>query len=278
MEKLKKDDKVSIINLNNYWEDKKGIVISQSNDTQIENDLDITEVKVKIDLNGKNIIQIFPRYCLSKILTEENEKLTKKDFINNYIGKYCEFLGFNYDELFSTYVNDENELTYDEEDQEQIDFYENLKSQKCFITNCSISDSFDPNASLTKNFKECFWDLEFENGITLETVSGENINVIFIESLHENLNKDIIRDYVYLRDIDGFTLPYWIYLDKICKAEDMKSQQLINIIKKSKYKLYLITSNSTSRLIVTAPEYDKDSIIDTLKDELNQNIKIQEVQ
>lgn len=278
MEKLKKDDKVSIINLNNYWKDKKGIVISQSTNTQIENDLDITEVKVKIDLNGKNVIQIFPRYCLSKILLEENEKLNKKDFINNYIGKYCEFLGFNYDELFSKYVNDNNELVYDVEDQEQIDFYDNLKYQKCFITACSISDSFDPDASLIKNFKECFWDLEFENGTILETISGENINVTVIESLHENLNKDIIKNYVYLKDIDGLILPYWIYLDKICKAEDLKSQQLINIIKKSKYKLYLITSNSVSRLIVTAPEYNAYSIIDTLKDELNQNINIQEVQ
>ena len=78
MEKLKRNDKVKIINASNIWKNKNAIVISQSDDEMFdENGLDVTDVKVKITFgdeeNPKTVIQEFPRHCLE--LETKNESL-----------------------------------------------------------------------------------------------------------------------------------------------------------------------------------------------------------
>lgn len=90
--KFNKDDKVIVVNTDNIWENKKGIVMSDVDKKEITNDTEDFLIKVFFDDN-KTIIQPFNEdnlrlededENLSECLVESKES-NKKDFIYNYV-------------------------------------------------------------------------------------------------------------------------------------------------------------------------------------------------
>ena len=69
MNKINKNDKVMIVNTNDIWQGKSGIVLAISDDKLLNSSgEDVTEVKVKVHFDSENlnksIIQTFPLNCL----------------------------------------------------------------------------------------------------------------------------------------------------------------------------------------------------------------------
>lgn len=89
---FKIDDKVIIVNTDNIWENKKGIILGDYTNDEITEDTEEYLVKVFFD-SGKTIIQPFDEDNL-KLESEEEEmterlneskETNKEDFIHNYV-------------------------------------------------------------------------------------------------------------------------------------------------------------------------------------------------
>lgn len=292
MEKLKRNDKVKIAHTNDIWKDKKGIVISQSDDEMFDEDgLDITYVKVKVifgdDENSKSIIQEFPRYCLE--LESKNENLnelytdsqmnlsSETNFKNYFINKKCKFNGFDYSKLFRKNLNTGK---YSDEDLEYINYYKELEKLDCNIIGCALIDSFDSFNLPRDNFDSAYWNIEFENGDILPAISGENLTLIDIkfESLNESKEdiNDYIKDYVYTETLDDMVAS-WFFIDKIAVAENIRSDKVYKDAKKFGYKIYKISAPHFDKLVVAASKCSKNTILDDYADYLQGNVEVEEI-
>lgn len=84
---FKKDDKVIIIDTNNIWQNKLGIVVD-SFENETTDEIETYLVKVSFD-DGKTVIQTFDAENLKLAdMTEtlnENKKNNEKDFIYDYV-------------------------------------------------------------------------------------------------------------------------------------------------------------------------------------------------
>ena len=297
MEKLKRNDKVKIINASNIWKNKNAIVISQSDDEMFdENGLDVTDVKVKITFgdeeNPKTVIQEFPRHCLeletkNESLNElyEAEKLnlaSEEDFKNYFIDKRCRFNGFDYSKLFKPVKQKDNSLSYSEEDLEYINYYKDLEKIPCRIVACALIDSFDLFETPKENFISAYWNIEFDNGDMLPAISGVNLTLLDVkfEALCENKNKDsiedYIKDYVYTETLDDI-LPSWFFVDKIAAAENLKAENVVKDAKLLGYKIYKISAPHFDKLALAASKCLPETILDDYGDYLQGNVEVKEI-
>lgn len=293
MEKLKKNDKVKIINTSNIWKDKTAIVISQSDDEMFdENGLDITDVKVKVifsEDSSKTVIQEFPRYCLEIESKNEslnefyNDKLnlaSEEDFKQYFVDKKCKFNGFDYSKLFKKVEDEDGNMTYSEEDLEYIEYYKELENIDCRITSCALIDSFDIFETPKNNFNSAYWNIEFENGDILPAICGDDLTLLDVklESLCESKNTkdDYIKDYVYTETLDDI-LPSWFFIDKIAAAENIKSDTIVTDAKLLGYKIYKISAPHFDKLAVAASKCSKDIILDDYADYLQGNVEVKEI-
>ena len=284
MDRFSKNDEVIIVS-DNFWNNKIGKVISDSNDTIIEDDKDITEVTVSVEFDkDKYIIQLFPRYQLLKYTKNENlvEILTLNNtekFKKYFIGKSCTFDGLDYSEIYAMHEQDDGSYDFDEEDLDDINYYKSLTKIPCKITDCVLMDDFDPDVSIEDNFLSCYWDLEFETGDQLFAISGENVtlddlNLKILSEAFDN-SKEVIDDYLhdYVADVDSA----WFFIDKIADAEGKSRKEILNDAKKLGYKIYSLTSGKHNKLIVAASEYSADEILNDCIDYYNDDVTIQEV-
>lgn len=296
MEKLKRNDKVKIINTSNIWRNKNAIVISQSDDEIFdENGLDITDVKVKITFgdeeNPKTVIQEFPRHCLEleakneKNLNElyETEKLnlaSEEEFKNYFIDKRCRFNGFDYSKLFKPIRKNDNSFSYSEEDLEYINYYKELEKIPCRIVACALIDSFDLFETPKENFISAYWNIEFDNGDMLPAISGENLTLLDVkfESLHESKKavEDYIKDYVYTETLDDI-LPSWFFVDKIAAAENLKTDTVIRDAKILGYKIYRVSAPHFDKLAIAASKCLPETLLDDYGDYLQGNVEVKEL-
>lgn len=295
MEKLKRNDKVKIINTSNIWRNKNAIVISQSDDEIFdENGLDITDVKVKITFgdeeNPKTIIQEFPRHCLELEVKNENlnelyqdKKLnltSEEEFKDYFVDKRCKFNGFDYSKLFKKIEDKDGSLTYSEEDLEYINYYKELEKIPCRIAACALIDSFDLFETPEENFISAYWNIEFDNGDMLPAISGEDLTLLDVkfESLCESKQaiEDYIRDYVYTETLDDI-LPSWFFVDKIAAAENLKSDNIVKDAKLLGYKIYKISAPHFDKLVVAASKCLSETILDDYGDYLQGNVEVKEI-
>lgn len=294
MKKLTKNDKVKIINTNNVWKDKEAIVISQDEEEEFDaKGLDITDVKVKVIFDpenpSKNVVQHFPRYCLELATKNEcinefyitsEDKIDVETFKNYFIGQDCKFNGFDYSKLFKPVRDKDNRLTYTEEDLEVIEYYKDLENINCYISACTLSDSFDSQRSLYDNFRSAYWDIEFDTGDILPAVSGDNLSLktFKFENIQESIIKpeDYIKDYVYSDTLDD-QIPSWFFVDKIAAAENIKQAAIIKDAKLLGYKLYKISAPYFEKIIVAANKCLKSTIIDDYADYLQGDMEVLEI-
>lgn len=266
---LNKSDRVQISDNRTLWNDKIGIILSDISETD---DLE-SYIKVKVFLdNEKSVIQTFQINQLTKINDSQiNEQIsldTKESFIKYFLGKDCKFKGFDYDELYSKYEDDDGNYVFAESDLEYINYYKYLETLPCKIIKCCIADSFDSSTTIYDNFVSSFWDIEFENKDTLSAVCGEDIKVIGInwKKLNESLDTkvkeiDIIKPYLIEEDFDN-KIESWIFASKIAYAENISESDLIILAKKFKHKVYqIITSNKVIN-IIAAKSISKDDVIE----------------
>lgn len=296
MNKINKNDKVMIVNTNDIWQGKSGIVLSISDDKLLNSSgEDVTEVKVKVHFDSdnlnKSIIQTFPLNCLELYAVENlNEAVedladidlnSKDDFINYFIGKKCKFKGFNYSELYAKHEQEDGTFEYDKEDLEYINYYRDLEKLDCEITSCVLIDSFDEFETPEENFNSAYWAVEFSNGDTLPAICGSDLELT--ENLFESLSKkapdlvDYIRDYVYADSIDDENLPSWFFVNKIAAAENVTEDDVLKVAKYFKYKIYAIIANHFYKKVVAAPACTEEMIYNDYADYLNGTVVVKEV-
>lgn len=285
MSSINKKDKVKIVNTNNIWQNKEGVVL----DTDIdEADLDNSYIRVSIDFDDKKVIQTFPYQNIEII--NKNESLiedihfdTEDSFVKYFTGKDVVFLGYDYDDLYVKHEQDNGSYDYNADDKEYIDYYEYLKTIPCTIYRCALCD-YDRDYSVSENFKSAYWDLKFETGDLLQAVQGEFIKLknISLSKLSEKLeskndSEDIIKDYVRIFDINNEEIPSWFFVDRISAAENKKQDTIIKIARQFKYKIYKLQANKFLKYIVADPRCTEESIYDDYADYLQGNIELSEV-
>lgn len=290
MKKLNKNDRVKIINTSTIWKDKEAIVISQDAEEFNEDGLDISNVTVKVLFDPENlskiIVQDFPRYCLelatknesiNEFYVKSDTELTLEEFKQYFIGSSCKFNGFNYLKLFKAIKKPDGSITYSDEDLEYIKYYEELEKLKCYISACTLSDSFDSTQSLQDNFNSAYWDVEFENGDMLPAISGESLTLLNFkfESLCESSQKveDYIKDYVYTETLDTI-IPSWFFIDKIAAAENIKADKVLKDAQSLGYTIYRISASNFEKLAVAADKCSREMLIDDYADYLHGNMEV----
>ena len=310
MEKLNKNDKVTIINTNDVWEGKTGIVLEQSEKEIItSNGEDLTEVSVKVDFPSedeiKSIIQIFPRQNLKldSSVTEEvntnllNESFTNvNSFVNSFIGKEVIFLGLPYEEIYQVKkvekerATDADTFEYDESDKEEIERYKSLEGKTGRIVACSLADGFEKYNTTDENFMNCYWDIYFQDDdITLTAISGRALSLLDLNILRESVevsdfdttdpNEDFIHDYVYFVDIEDKEIPSWYFVSKIATAENIDENAVIEKALELKYKIYRIetTSGENDKLIILAPKANLEDVYTDYIDYIPGTVTVTEV-
>ena len=107
------------------------------------------------------------------------------------------------------------------------------------------------------------------------------------ESLTEDLDsdfepvekeKDYIRDYVYLTDVDDNEIPSWYFVNKIATEERIPEETVVEDAKKLKYKVYRVEAPEYCRLVVLAPKCKVEEVYEDYADFLQGNAKITELE
>lgn len=281
---MKKNDKVKIVGTGDIWEGKTGVVIDQGQELITVDGDDLTEVTVRVkfdtDDKSKFINQIFARKFLelesaSESLKEDFLVITDLDRFKNYfLGKECKFKGFDYDEIFCKKEQDNGDFDYDEDDLAEINYFKDHENKPCKIINCLATDGYDDYASVKDNFDRCYWDVDFGEGEIIEGISGANL-ITNIEAVNESFsyknidaNTDIIRDYVYLVDMNDEDIPSWFFAGKIAAAEGISEEAVLDIANELKYKIFKLECGNSEKFIIAAKGCKQEDIMNDYGDYL----------
>lgn len=248
MKNLYKNCTVKILS-NDIWNNKIGTIISNTSGD------DKSLVKVKILLNSKPVIQLFPESCLTlcnddNIINENknSENEFKANFIDNLINKKCLFLGLDYSNIFS--INNNNE--YDVDDIKIISEYKKYENLECKILKCSISGDISSEKSFSKNFNDCFWDIQFDDNFIMNSIPGTSLSLLEIDwNSLTNEDFDYMKSYVIEENLDGYKNS-WIYADIIAASENFDLNKVISDAKKLNYSTYKIKENNKVRYIIAS--------------------------
>lgn len=99
-------------------------------------------------------------------------------------------------------------------------------------------------------------------------LDDENIREQILESKQEKeeKEKDFIRNYVYLEDIDDNIVQSWFFVEKLATAENISSDEVIDAAVRFKYKLFEVKLDSFKRIIVAAPKCKLETVEDEFAD------------
>lgn len=197
--------------------------------TELENlkyiDKDLYKEYKQLIKNGHSLASAAS--VISDKLYQQNESLKEDIDENKYIGKKAIFKGFD-----------------DYEDNEEA---RNYKGKNCKITSldCEVDDDFESN----------YWDIEFEDGFSIDAVSGYYLDLIENESLKENSNYGHTYKYVIINN----------NRDKVLDKSDIL-YNLNDVIKnlEKDYKIALDDIRVNPNM-VTIKFYQDDKLIDEFK-------------
>lgn len=238
--KFEKNDKVRVINTEDIWEGKVGLVFEEQEDEVITQDgRDLTQVDVLISIDTpegeKQVMKNFNRENLEAVKEESlnetsiNEEVedqkedrvypqfeSGKEFKEFFIGRSGIFKGFDYEYLYSVEEKEDGTFDYRDEDKEEIAMYGALEGKECSITECALVD-FEPWTFTEILFQSSRWDIKFKDGSELQAIPGSAIDLYPItatESLHEGLDDVLIlRRHADKKDKEGDIIAPFVYRD-----------------------------------------------------------------
>lgn len=101
---------------------------------------------------------------------------------------------------------------------------------------------------------------EFPRQNIIKEIQTETLN----ESVKENkMDKETIKKYVYVEDMDDKLVPTWMFLDKIAVAEDVELMVIYELAREAGCKIYCVEASKFCKEVVAAKEVKAEDIYDS---------------